>query len=402
MPLSQSGVPSTGHTWMAPLEKFVQFLLSDATGGLNFLAVDFLQQLPLPANTYANGTSGVGATLTGNANGALVLADGSTPSAGQLVIVNGEAAPANNGLYIVTNPGSSSAAYVLTRFAGITGPNAVPAWDASAKWVAGTIFGVRSGAFAGKTLTYPGPSAPTVGTTAVGFALAPKPALFRGVIAGSRIAFSVNPSNNDTITLGGVQFKFVSALGAAGAAVQVLIGGTAALTLTNVVNAINGDASSKGTTWAEATTPFAGAVRAYKPTATSLGVRNAAVRGGAPVVGPGPSFALLSSITGGASAWQYPNLNVPGKLDTDAQEASGAVTVTAAMITFATLDIDLPFVPSIFQCQVFSSAGVQRAYSDVTTILNNGDGTASIHIALGGGATPNIQANDVLTFWAQQ
>jgi hypothetical protein len=401
MPLYPSGVPSTGHQFMTPLEKFLIFLLADATGGLNFIGVDFLQMLPLPTNTYANGTSGVGATLTGNANGALVLADGSTPSAGQIVIVNGEATPANNGLYVVTNPGSSSTAYVLTRFAGVTGPNAVPAWDASAKWVPGTIFGVRSGSFAGKTLTYPGPAAPTVGTTAVSFALAPKPALFRGVIAAARLVFTVQPANTNTVVLGGQTFIFVSALGAATANVQVLIGAAAANTLTNLVNAINGDAASKGTTWVEATTPATIAVRAFKQPATSLCIKNASVRGGAPISGPGPNFALTTTIAGGA-AWSVGNLNLVGKLDTDAQEASGAQVVSAAMITAGYMDLDLPFVPSIFQASVFSSAGVLRAYSDVTTIQNNGDGTATIHVALGGGVSPNIQANDVFTFWAQQ
>ena len=40
----------------------------------------------LAANTYANGTAGVGATLTANANGALSV-DGVTPSAGDRVLV---------------------------------------------------------------------------------------------------------------------------------------------------------------------------------------------------------------------------------------------------------------------------------------------------------------------------
>jgi hypothetical protein len=52
----------------------------------------------LPANTYANGTSGVGATLTANANGALTV-DGYAVAAGDRVLVKDEAVGANNGLY---------------------------------------------------------------------------------------------------------------------------------------------------------------------------------------------------------------------------------------------------------------------------------------------------------------
>jgi hypothetical protein len=68
----------------------------------------------LPANTYANGTSGVGATLTANVNAALVV-DGYTVLAGDRVLVKNEVAGANNGLYVVTATGSGAAPYILTR-----------------------------------------------------------------------------------------------------------------------------------------------------------------------------------------------------------------------------------------------------------------------------------------------
>ena len=70
----------------------------------------------LPAYTYNNGTSGVGATITGNAVGALSI-DGSAVSANERVLIKNETstnAP-YNGIYIVTTAGSGGAAYVLTR-----------------------------------------------------------------------------------------------------------------------------------------------------------------------------------------------------------------------------------------------------------------------------------------------
>lgn len=69
----------------------------------------------LAANTYNNGTSGVGATLTGNANGALAAIDGITPVVGYRILVKNETAAANNGLYIVTQVGDGSTPYILTR-----------------------------------------------------------------------------------------------------------------------------------------------------------------------------------------------------------------------------------------------------------------------------------------------
>jgi hypothetical protein len=68
----------------------------------------------LPANTYANGTSGVGATLTANANAALTV-DGYAVAAGDRILVKNEAGAANNGLYVTTQPGTGATPYILTR-----------------------------------------------------------------------------------------------------------------------------------------------------------------------------------------------------------------------------------------------------------------------------------------------
>lgn len=68
----------------------------------------------LPTNTYSNGTSGVGATLTATANAALTV-DGVSVAVGDLVLVKNEAAAANNGLYTVTQAGDGTHPYILTR-----------------------------------------------------------------------------------------------------------------------------------------------------------------------------------------------------------------------------------------------------------------------------------------------
>ena len=71
----------------------------------------------LPTNTYSNGTAGVGATLTGTTNAALPAQDGVTLVVGDRLLVKNEAAPANNGIYTVTQVGSGAAPYILTRAA---------------------------------------------------------------------------------------------------------------------------------------------------------------------------------------------------------------------------------------------------------------------------------------------
>jgi len=79
-------------------------------------SVQFASYTALPNYTYNNGASGVGATITASANGALTL-DGGTPSAGARVLIKDEtgAKQPYNGIYVVTATGSASAAFVLTR-----------------------------------------------------------------------------------------------------------------------------------------------------------------------------------------------------------------------------------------------------------------------------------------------
>lgn len=83
--------------------------------GLNFhVAAQYATAAALAANTYNNGTAGVGATLTGNAVGALTV-DSNVVVVAQRILVKNEVAGANNGVYVVTTVGNGSTAYVLTR-----------------------------------------------------------------------------------------------------------------------------------------------------------------------------------------------------------------------------------------------------------------------------------------------
>jgi hypothetical protein len=70
----------------------------------------------LPAYSYNNGTFGVGATITGNVAGALVI-DTITVTIDDRVLVKNETSTSApyNGIYSVTDPGSVGNVYVLTR-----------------------------------------------------------------------------------------------------------------------------------------------------------------------------------------------------------------------------------------------------------------------------------------------
>jgi hypothetical protein len=77
-------------------------------------AVSLATNAALPACTYNNGTSGVGATLTADAFGLLTI-DGENPFLGDSVLVKNQANAAHNGIYTVTDIGDVSVAFILTR-----------------------------------------------------------------------------------------------------------------------------------------------------------------------------------------------------------------------------------------------------------------------------------------------
>lgn len=218
----------------------------------------------------------------------------------------------------------------------------------------------------------------------------------QGCIPGSRMAASVNPTANDTVAIGSTTFKFVASLGAAGAQVQVLRGGSAAVSYANLVLAINGDAASKNINWVEATTPFAGAILADMVQATQLRIRQATARGGKAQAGVSGSIALTASITGGASFWSVANLNQSGKSPQDCDQAYGQITITAAMITNGFVDIELPIQPTLQDVYVIDTTGLQRFITDTVTIPAN---QQCLHLNLPGGAAPHVQANDIIVWW---
>ena len=75
---------------------------------------DLATAAALPTCTYNNGSSGVGATLTATANGALLI-DSTDPAVGNRVLVKNQIAQAQNGIYTVTQVGSVSDPFILTR-----------------------------------------------------------------------------------------------------------------------------------------------------------------------------------------------------------------------------------------------------------------------------------------------
>lgn len=113
------------------------------------------------AIVYANGTAGVGATLTRFENGALGAIDGVTNIVGDRILVKNQATAFQNGIYTVTAVGSGGAPYVLTRATDL---------DESAEFLYNVAVTVTAGTTnAGRQYKNTSADAPTIGTTGISF-----------------------------------------------------------------------------------------------------------------------------------------------------------------------------------------------------------------------------------------
>jgi hypothetical protein len=89
--------------------------VDDVAQGLNIHAASLAATTAALNATYDNGTSGVGATLTNAGTQAAFVTDGVTPTVGARILVKHQSTAAHNGIYTVTNTGSGSSNWVLTR-----------------------------------------------------------------------------------------------------------------------------------------------------------------------------------------------------------------------------------------------------------------------------------------------
>jgi hypothetical protein len=217
------------------------------SAGINFhQSCRLATVVALPANTYNNGTSGVGATLTANANGALSV-DSTPVVVGNRVLVKNEANGAYNGVYTVTATGGAGAPYVLTRATD---------YDTAGAGVnqinSGDFFLITGGSTNTNTSWVQQTPLPiTVGTTAIVFTQFAAPVLYS---AGTGLNLAVNTFNisDTTVTAGAyggassvatfsvnAQGQLTAASNTAIAISSAAVSGLAASATTDTTNAAN-------------------------------------------------------------------------------------------------------------------------------------------------------------------
>ena len=217
--------------------------------GLNYhQSVNFASTAALPAYTYNNGSSGVGATITANANGALSLGGGS-PTAGQRVLVKNETAgnAAYNGVYIVTQTGNGSTPFILTRATDYntsgSGVNKIDQGDyflvisgtlASTAWVQQTPLPIVVGTTA---LTFVQFNAPITYSPGTGLSESPT---YTFNIANTGVTAATYGSASQTLTLGiNAQGQVTTASNTSIAISSGQVSGLAASATTDTTNASN-------------------------------------------------------------------------------------------------------------------------------------------------------------------
>lgn len=176
-----TGLPSPSASTDAATKAYVDSTAS----GLNILASSALATAAVLPNTptYANGTAGVGATLTAGSNTTLTV-DGTAAPLNTVVLVKNQASAFQNGIYTVTQAGSGSVPWILTR---------ATYFDQAAEMKGGSYTFVTAGATNINSSYVLQTTITTVGTDALNWALFVSGAVSVQSIGGANGIITIGP-----------------------------------------------------------------------------------------------------------------------------------------------------------------------------------------------------------------
>ncbi len=252
--------------------------------------------------TYNNGTAGVGATLTNSGTQAALVIDGVTLNSADRVLVYEQTDQTQNGIYTVTNTGSASTNWVLTRATdadsyGPSDPDSLGQGDA---------FFVQEGAAgAGETYVMNTEGTITFGTTNITFAQFSSAQIY---------------SAGDGLTLTGVTFAAGAGTGVTVNANDIAIGQDVGTSADVTFNTVSADLTGNVT----------GAVTGNASTASALQTaRNIALSG---AVTGSTSFDGSGNVTIATTATSDPTITLGGDLSGSATLTNlGNATLTATI-----------------------------------------------------------------------
>jgi hypothetical protein len=307
--------------------------------------------------TYNNGTAGVGATLTNSGTQAALVIDGVTLNSADRVLVYEQTDQTQNGIYTVTNTGSASTNWVLTRATdadsyGPSDPDSLGQGDA---------FFVQEGAAgAGETYVMNTEGTITFGTTNITFAQFSSAQIY---------------SAGDGLTLTGVTFAAGAGTGVTVNANDIAIGqdvGTSADVTFNTVAA-------------DLTGAVTGNVTGNASTASALQTaRNIALTG---AVTGSTSFDGSGNVSITTTATSDPTITLAGDLSgsatlTNLGNATLTATITANSVALGT-DTTGDYIAAVSAGTAIDISGsggegatatVNVDLSELSTSTTDGDG----------------------------
>jgi hypothetical protein len=334
-------------------------------------------EAPLNLNaTYNNGTAGVGATLTNAGTQLALVIDGVTVSVADRVLVYEQTDPVQNGIYVVTDVGSVSTNWILTRSSDA---DTYVINSANGLSEGSTVFVQQGTTGAGETYTCNTSGVITFGTTGITFA---------------QISATQIYSAGTGLTLSGTTFSLTSP-------VATTLGGTGLTSFTSggAVYATSTSALTTGTlpiaSGGTGQTTASAAFNALSPITTTgdliLGNgSNSATR--LPI---GANGYLLTS-NGTTAVWTaaptsmvYPGAGIPNSTGTAwatsyAVSGTGDVALTTSPI-FTTPNLGTPSAATLTNATGLPiSSGVSGLGTGVATALAINTGTAGSVVVDGG------------------
>ena len=183
-----------------------QYVDTIAAAGLHYHDPVRVEQEGNLSATYDNGTSGVGATLTNNSTQAALTIDGVALSLNDRVLIYEQTNGYENGIYTVTNVGSASTNWVLTR---ATDADSYAPSDPDSLGQGDAFFVLEGTAGAGELYVMNTEGTITFGTTNITFTQVAATAVYTAgtglTLTGTEFAADgANITNVDAVTLDGI------------------------------------------------------------------------------------------------------------------------------------------------------------------------------------------------------
>ena len=356
----------------------------------------------LAANTYNNGASGVGATLTANANGALSV-DGVAVAATNRILVKNEATQANNGVYTVTQAGSAGAPYILTRASDFdTAGSGVDKIDA------GDFFLITAGlTLANTSWVQQTPLPITVGTTAIVFAQFGAPLTYTagtGLSESPSYTFNIANTGVAAATYGSASQVPVLAVNAQGQLTSVT--NTAIAIAAGAVSGLAASATTDTTNAANITsgTLPTGRLSGSYTGITGVGTLSAGTWNGTAIGTAYGGTGLTATPTNGQLAigngTGYTLANLTAGTNVSISNTSGGITISATPAaggTVTSVDMSVPSFLSVSGNPITVSGTLAVTYSGTPLpVANGGTGATTLSGYLYGNGTSAVTASTTI------